>query len=104
MLPVIEVLSTDIDERSGRNERGLWLVRRQTIWVSTGEPHPEKFEVSLEEKQPAYPVGKYVLGIGSFQRGKYGLELARNVRLVSLAEAHSELSRVVTDKPSRAAA
>lgn len=101
MLPVIEVLSTDVDERSGRNERGLWVVRRQTIWVNTGEPHPEKFEVSLEEKQNPYPVGKYLLGLGCFQRGKYGLELARHLPLVPLSEVAKQL---VTEKqPARAA-
>jgi len=92
MLPIIEVMSDKVDERSGRNERGFWSIRRQEVYVNTGKQYPEPFEIALEDGQPPYKPGKYILGLGAFQRGKYGLELTRNIPLVSLADALKDIS------------
>lgn len=99
MLPIIEVMSDKVDERSGRNERGFWSIRRQEVYVNTGKQYPEAFEITLEDGQAPYKPGKYILGLGSFQRGKYGLELVRNLPLISLSDAQKDIASQLKASP-----
>lgn len=99
MLPIIEVMSDKVDERSGRNERGFWSIRRQEVYVNTGKQYPEPFDITLEDGQAPYKPGKYILGLGAFQRGKYGLELVRNLPLISLSDAQKDIAAQSKSSP-----
>lgn len=85
---IIEILSTDVNTRSGTSQNGApYSISTQKMYFHNGEAFPEGFDISLdiEGGQSAFPVGKYLLGQGSVRRGKYGPEFARSLSLVPIA-------------------
>lgn len=97
----VEIVSSDVVKREGRNEGGHWISRTQEAFVHQGGPYPTPFSLRLDENQLPYSPGKYVLGPGSFRLGKWGLELSRELSLVPVADALKKLGEV---SHSRAAA
>src|SRR5699024_3199460 len=95
MLAYVEIASDAVDFREGRNDNGYWSVRRQKGFMHQGGPYPDPFEITLDEKQPPYAAGNYILAGGSFRNGKYGgLEFNRNVQLIPVADAIADLSKL----------
>lgn len=81
----IEVVSRDIDVRSGRNERGDWTIREQHAYMHKGgDPYPDAIKITLDKDQPPYEIGTYELADSSFFVGKYK-DLMCRPRLVPLA-------------------
>ena len=80
----IEVVSRDVDVRSGTNARGDWTIREQHAYLHKGsEPYPALIKITLEKDQPAYEPGNYQLADNSFFVGKYN-DLMCRPRLVPM--------------------
>jgi Helix-destabilising protein len=74
----IEIKSLNIAEQSGIAKSGKpYSIRKQTGWAYTYDnmgdlnPFPERIEISLADKQAAYPVGQYTLADRTFYVGDY---------------------------------
>ena len=81
----IEVTSSDIDVRSGRNERGDWTIREQHAYMHKGsDPYPDRIKITLDKDQQPYSPGMYELADNSFFVGKYN-DLMCRPRLVPIA-------------------
>ncbi len=73
----IQVKDLHVDQRSAKG----YVFRTQTGWTSlNGEVR--KAPISLEEGQPAYELGMYTLGDGSFYFGDYGRLMLGRLELV----------------------
>ena len=98
MLAFVEVSDNHVEERRGvnRDTGRAYHLRQQSIYLHQGAPYPEKFELMLEENQPAYEPGKYLLAAGSFERHyKTGaLSFSRNLKLLPVAEAVLKLTEM----------
>ena len=80
----IEVTSSDIDVRSGRNERGDWTIREQHAYMHKGsDPYPDRIKITLDKDQQPYSPGMYELADNSFFVGKYN-DLMCRPRLVPM--------------------
>lgn len=88
----IEIQSDRIDERGGTIKNGeragqQYHIRQQEAWVHNGKAYPERFVISLQDGQGAYPPGMYQLHPGSLEVGEYGrLQFARRIELLREAE------------------
>jgi len=87
----VEIVSSDVNKREGRNEGGHWISRTQEAFVHQGGPYPTPFTLRLDENQLPYQPGRYLFGPGSFRIGKWGLELSRELSLVPLGDALKRL-------------
>lgn len=90
-MPFIEIMSEDVEERQGRNDNGFWMVRRQQAYLHQGEPYPQPFNIYLKETDRPYRPGKYVFGGGSFVNIKGNWSFSRQVSLIPMSEALSEM-------------
>lgn len=89
----IEVVSRDVDVRSGRNERGDWTIREQHAYMHKGsDPYPERIKITLEKDQTAYEPGNYELADSSFFVGKYN-DLMCRPRLVPMPAGQGAASK-----------
>ncbi|MBX8803316.1 hypothetical protein HBA92_21560 [Ochrobactrum sp. MR28] len=103
----VEILNDDVEERSGRNERGLWSVRRQQAYLHQGAPYPEPFPIFLTEEMKPYKAGKYLFAGGAFVNMKGVWSFGRNAALIPFADAMHELktdNSSLMQKPSTVAA
>lgn len=88
----IEIQSDRVDERGGTIRNGeragqTYHIRQQEGWVHNGKAYPERFVISLQEGQVAYPLGMYQLSPASLEVGEYGrLQFARRIELLREAE------------------
>ncbi len=69
----IEFTSTEVEERSGVANQGTdkeraWKMRSQKclMWLQ-GDEYPEKAVWNLDENEPPYDVGNYVIHDSSYQ-------------------------------------
>ena len=86
-LCVVEVMSADVDERSGTNDRGAWQMRTQKAYLHQNEPYPAPFDLFLEKGQLPYPPGQYLFAGGTFSFYKGRWEFSRRVNLVPVDKA-----------------
>lgn len=100
----VEIVSANVDTRSGRNENGPWMSRTQEAFCHQGGAYPTPFTLRLDETQAAFQPGKYVFG-KCYRLGKYGIELnAREIDLVPLDAAIKAYQAVAGARPVSAAA
>uniref|UniRef100_A0AAU8B508 DNA-Binding protein G5P n=1 Tax=Dulem virus 57 TaxID=3145768 RepID=A0AAU8B508_9VIRU len=88
-LLTVEIFETSrVKERSGVSEKTgkPWNIRTQEAYVNLGGMYPTSFNVRLEEGQPKYPAGRYLVHPGSFKVSEYGDLKVDNVVLVSFEE------------------
>jgi hypothetical protein len=107
VLAFVEVPSNHIDEMQGVSSKTgrAYHMRRQTIYLHQGETYPEKYELSLEERQPAYEPGRYLLAAGSFVRDRTSnLSFGRNIKLLPFAEAVTKINEFTNPGRTRPAA
>lgn len=68
----IEIVSRDVDVRSGKNDRGDWVIREQHAYMHKGtDPYPDRIKITLDKDQSPYEPGNYQLADNSFFVGKY---------------------------------
>lgn len=84
----IEIQSDKVEERGGTIQRGeragqSYHIRNQVAWIHNGQAYPEKFVISLQDGQGAYPPGFYLLSSESLEVGEYDrLQFSRKLVLV----------------------
>lgn len=68
----IEIEDTEIDERSGQNDKGPWTIRSQKAYAFLpGNKYPSETSITLERGQDAYAKGAYQLDPKSIVMGAY---------------------------------
>lgn len=70
---IFEIHSSYVHERSGKSAKGNdYKLREQEAWVQIGDaPYTQKTKVMLEDGQPPYQPGKYLLHERSFSIGRF---------------------------------
>lgn len=99
----VEVTSTLVESKTGTSSRTgkSYSIREQECWLHTCDkegrprPHPERAVLPLDENQPAYPVGNYVVCPSSLYVGRFGMVGIRlKLRQTAPASAASAPQRV----------
>lgn len=97
---VVEVMDSKVEERSGEWEGRKYHTRTQDVYVHTGKAVPECFTLRLDDLQPPYQPGRYLLGGGTLERDqKKGWQLARSIVLVPASEAVKALQSALSAPP-----
>ncbi len=74
-----------------KGERGEMKLYSQVAFAHLGGRFPVEFSLPLEEGQPAYSAGMYVLHASSFKVGQFGrLEFERNLLLIPQSDSASK--------------
>lgn len=71
----VEVKTTDTKVKSGNAKRSgkPYSFKEQAAWVYLpSKPFPVEIKVMLDEDQPAYPLGEYIISPESFYVGDFG--------------------------------
>ncbi len=92
----IEIVSTNVDEKSGNKNGKDWKIREQSAWAhlldefGNPEKYPVACSITLEKNAPAYAPGFYTLDPRSLYVGNFRqLEIGR-VRLIPESVASRE--------------
>jgi len=97
---VVDVTDGKAVERTFTWEGRQIHSRSQDIYVHTGKAVPECFTVRLDDLQPPYQPGRYVLAAGTIERDqKKGWQLARSIALVPVVDAVKALQAAATAAP-----
>ena len=70
----VEIQSTEVDEFSGTSKAGRpFHIRKQQAYLfRPGEQYPDRFQVRLEDNQPPYTPGHYMVDMSSVRVSRYG--------------------------------
>lgn len=100
----VEIVSANVETRSGRNENGPWMSRTQEAFVHQGGPYPTPFTIRLDETQMPFQPGKYVFG-AIYKLGKFGIEMnARQIDLIPVDMAIKAYQSIAAGRSAAAAA
>lgn len=86
----ILVRSTTITPREITTKNGTKMVFREqsAAILKDGEDFPHPFRLTLDDTQPPYPAGEYIVDAASFKVGTFeNLEVGRRVVLVPFVPA-----------------
>lgn len=68
----VEIESSEVDERSGSNEKGPWTIRTQKAYAHLpGNKYPSETSITLDRGADAYKPGNYQLSPESIILGSY---------------------------------
>lgn len=86
ILAAVQVKSAEVSEKSGTGKNGRpYTIREQTVWIDLGEAYPEKMTVRLEDRDPPYSPGEYVITDECLYLDKYNSLSVGRVKLVPKA-------------------
>lgn len=84
----VEVATTMVNEKRGTSAKTgkAYCIREQEAWVTTydregkQQPHPQKFNLTLDDDQKPYELGNYIIDPASIYVDRFG-QLAIRARL-----------------------
>lgn len=97
----VQIISTETSSRSfpAKEGRAEIKFKEQKAAILRNGDFPLPFKFTLDEDQPAYPVGTYELCPTSLESGQYGgLEFGR--RIVLIREDNNPLADAKPGKPA----
>lgn len=72
VLAAVEVKKVEVVEKTGTSTKGRpYTIREQLVWVDLGKDYPELMRVRLEQGDPAYQPGRYVISDEALYLDKY---------------------------------
>lgn len=83
----VEIQDAGVTEISGTIKNGPragqpYRIRKQVGWVFNGQAYPQKFEFNLDDENPGYAPGNYVIAPASFVVGDFSaLQIGKLVLL-----------------------
>ncbi len=86
----ILIRTATVTPRTVRRKDGTQMVFREQAAAiqKDGEDFPSPFRLTLDDQQPPYPAGDYVVDASSFTVGEFGdLKVGRRVVLVPIQPA-----------------
>lgn len=74
MSVVIEIVSTQVQTRSGTSQKSgkAYSINEQAAYMHVGNPYPIQIKINLENGQPPYQPGNYDLHPSSFYPDRFG--------------------------------
>lgn len=97
----IEIASNLVETKSGVSAKSSkpYSIRQQEGWALTynsqtsqPNPHPQKIVFTLDDNQPPYPVGLYMLDPSSLYVGKFDSLMIGRVKLIARPAAAAKVS------------
>ncbi len=85
----IEIKSDRVDEYHGQKDGRQFVIRNQTGWlhVDGSQDYPERVKVRIDDGQPPYAPGMYLIADESYYINRFGSLQLGALRLVPLAKS-----------------
>lgn len=84
---LVDVTKVEVREKRGTSRQGKpYTIREQAVWAQTGKEYPESMTVRIEDGEPPYQPGRYVVSEDCLYINQYGQLAIGRVRLQKAAQ------------------